>query len=1132
MASKLEHCLLNAYIYTACTIKSTPEEFNVFSGENQHNRRSAIQFERAREWKKSILMVAHEEMLHLHYVQCLLRALGEKPYFQLPDKKPGTNNWFIPNWNIKNGKVLMDDEKGTIIPIEPCTYKNIQQFVLYESSDSLQDIGAVSEEAQKLYEKLFKFEIRLRIASMLLNITDEKIHEKLAENLYDIYTMLPVSEEQQPTEYSSKLLETVKVDDFQFQSIGDFYRNGIQGLYNTAFDKNWVTRDNLDLISEQGDINVAGEGFLPITPNNRYKSFPDSDEQEKYAHTNKKKPTHCKPKVPGWCRNKEDVDRIIKEIADEGEGFALFKVNAEQLLEDVTEIGGESEYLKAVIKNQDKKCHSATPDYLKNGQLVRESHLYRFAMIMMAFKQEQELADRRGIIQYKVHRTPVNIIENQQLEDFCEQLPSYFNACYLAMIMWLSRMYEIKDWQADKSQRQAIEMLAAWPIMSLGIRPFLELASFFELEQYKLFSFATDDLPSSSHALQLLKLYNSDERSEEINKEMDSYALNTLEDIATWADENYKIIQNSVIPEPEKQMILTRLTGLTVLKEFSPQFEFRTHGGYSDKSPNLSYQIHHCESDKYEEDPAKVDNNDEPIKIYENVLLLRLRFAGWGQVQLATDPDPPTDESGCSGTHMLHASDGKCVLNRALIWQKHKSDPTEITREPVKDLPTIGVNCVQLSLMASATDTELGYIPLSQMQSTGAVQTSGTQFDLSIEGMHEVWQCTPEKVTEASEKQIRIDLRDKNGKKPLLLGENHLVWKDGEPIDPFILSIRRDTSDTTEESTALEFEREIFNGNDISMIQMTPLERLRSRRGPTGFDSVANIPAWAKRNFLKDPRKQMVSKDYLEERAEKLCSAMKVKLDTPLHELTAEDVTEIVSFAERMRLVTFPPKNTVFAWLNATLHYGHTISGSLKIDQDNIICKAIEKQTGLACSIVAGKDRQEINSRWLIKYTLGVMDTDALSNFIFGELYVPLELGTSDKEVTFTKEWIYNVDLYQEIENYACQFDNPFWRCYPHRSKETRTLEIDGVTLIETFINSCHPAGYEYTQTGFQGVETCRQYVKLERDSEKMTKFTWKIIFGAKNSDALMNMVNFFGQQNDLIDVALKNYFTPVTTDS
>ena len=95
-----------------------------------------------------------------------------------------------------------------------------------------------------------------------------------------------------------------------------------------------------------------------------------------------------------------------------------------------------------------------------------------------------------------------------------------FNACYLVLLSWLSRMYEIPNWEADKTRRLAIEMVASWPLMSMVIRPFLELVSFFPIDLHKLFRLEPDTLPSGKPK-NLLKKYENPERSEKINKEMD-----------------------------------------------------------------------------------------------------------------------------------------------------------------------------------------------------------------------------------------------------------------------------------------------------------------------------------------------------------------------------------------------------------------------------------------------------------------------------------------------------------------------------------------------------------------------------------------------------------------------------------
>jgi hypothetical protein len=76
-------------------------------------------------------------------------------------------------------------------------------------------------------------------------------------------------------------------------------------------------------------------------------------------------------------------------------------------------------------------------------------------------------------------------------------------------------MYEIPHWMEDKNRREAIEMLASWPLMSLAIRPFLELASFFPIKFQQLFCVDPDAFPLLPiHAQQLRNIYASQERSE------------------------------------------------------------------------------------------------------------------------------------------------------------------------------------------------------------------------------------------------------------------------------------------------------------------------------------------------------------------------------------------------------------------------------------------------------------------------------------------------------------------------------------------------------------------------------------------------------------------------------------------
>ena len=525
-AAQLEHCLLNSYLYTACSLRSTPQEFSsVSSVAKKVNVLRAIQFERVRAWKESILRVAAEEMLHLHYVECMLRALGEPPSFALPKRDSKSGSWIIPNWKSQLARESNDDLDGVKISLEQLTPIKIRQFVLYEASDSLQDDDPFGREMSALFERLQKFEMDLRYEGMFLNVQDPIYREELKTKLSQLYSALtPLTPDTKANifaiESAVKSIQLPPLEDLKFQSIADFYYKGILPLYEQAFEFGWVKYPNVDLLNEQLNPDYAQEGFLPIGPIYRTKNF--------QALTQSNIGVSDPSIVTQGINNFKDISDIIQEIVDEGEGATYFENRAQALLARVNELGGAREYLRARI--EDRRSREPTPDWLANAELLRQSHLYRFAMIMTEFNQERILAQKSGV-DFEPSRQPINIDPCPSLKQLTQELPIQFNACYLVLIAWLSRMYEIPQWMADKPRRLAIEMLASWPLMSLAIRPFLELVSFFPVKPQLLFSLDSDDLPLLPiHGQQLLELYKNQERSEQINERMDYLAARTLSD--------------------------------------------------------------------------------------------------------------------------------------------------------------------------------------------------------------------------------------------------------------------------------------------------------------------------------------------------------------------------------------------------------------------------------------------------------------------------------------------------------------------------------------------------------------------------------------------------------------------------
>lgn len=1096
-ASQLEHCLLNAYLYAACSLKSHPEEFATLP-DGRPNRRRAIQFERTRAWKQSILHVAQEEMAHLHYVQCLIRALGEAPYFDLPERDPNTGSWLFGSWRTRTGD---KPEQGMEVPVEPLTPAGVRRFVVYESTDTLQDDDPLGPASEDLFKRLHAFELDLLFESALLNV-DGPQREPLKRRLTTLYTKLTPAEPAPPPKarMAAPALAPLDVGSVRFQSIADLYNEGILPLYQEAFDFKRVPFSNLDFNAELQNPEYAAQGFLPVGPVKRDKNF------DAQAARN----------VTDPLRHYKDVREIVGEIVEEGEGLQDFEDGARALLAEVQKIGGACAYLQAVLDDEDPNNAAPTPDWLADAQRIRLSHLYQFAVTMVELDSEIDLAKQAGV-EFEPARTPLASRSDPVIDRLAAEAAEQFNVCYLALIAWLARLYEVESFDSDRRRRMGIEMLASWPMMSIAIRPFLELLSFLPVDRVALFR--TDDdtaLPSVPlHARQLLRLYRAPERSEDIYKRMDYYALHALSDVARWAAEQRAALEHANIDSLAKRMMRTRLGSLAGLDEFEPQFPYREHGGYCDRAPDLQYQIEHPGGEKYEETPRR--------PLFEKSLVLRVRFAGRGLVQLATDPDPPTDEVGVTGTHMLHAADGDRWFDRALIWQPGQAKNV-IVREPRGRLPPVGVRAAELTLMVTGPHgASGGYVPIAVMQSTGAVQTSGVQQRPEVQGLQTLITLTPEEALGPGGAAL-VDLCPRDGVMPYLNGYNHLVWQDGEPIDPFIISVSVAHGDGAAPVRWLQ--REIFN-DGRTLMQMDPLQRLLSSRGPSGFDSMNNVPGWALA-LLSDEERRLLADagfpmSYLEARAH----VLRESLTSSLHagDTSQEGVDAVVSFMERLRLVAVP-RGTTIGWLTALLHYGHTVSGTLASVGNDQVLHTLSERIGAALS-VSTATRGDPNGRWMVTYCKGMMDTDALSDLVFGELYVPLTVQpTAGKLARFERSWRFVGGMEALLAGYACQFHSPFWATFDvHGDTRTVTVPGGGPTIVET-LRKQDEAAYSYSAAGVHGITgyTGSFAVTTERGAAVLT---WSVTFIPEAADSLVQMLTINAGAAETMGANLAAKFGP-----
>jgi hypothetical protein len=1052
-------------------------------------------------------------MMHLHYVQCLLRALGQPADFTLPERSTESGDWRFEGWRARIG--TEDPEHGVEVPVAPLTPDTIERFILYEATDALQDADPFDDDMTQLFDQLGDFEVEYRLEEALVHIPDEQ-RNTLRGHLLDILRHLLPGKEPPPLPHlhiRSFGLAGPPAAEFErvrFQSIADLYKDEILPRYRDAFTLGQVVNDNRDLTNELAN---AGERMLPTGPIHRDKNF------ERQEQANVRDP----------LANFDTVDNIIDQIVDEGEGMTDFLGAVHDILTQV-ENRGIPTILRAVRQDQGFlggiSGDDKSPEWLQSFLRARNSHLYRFAMIRAQFNAEQRLALRCGE-SFVAAREPIST-QSSAVTQFTLEATTHFNACYLVLRAWLSRYYDPRSPQTDQRRRLGIEVLAGWPMMSVAIRPFLELLAILPVGGSALFRSDRDALSAGPPGTaELHDMLDGDHTfSDDVIAVIDRYALQILGATAQWAQTARTRIPE-LTPDATEQLIIDRrLQALSILDEFQRQIVYREHGGYSDTEAEATYPRN--EPDRYEEVPLGSTATSPPL--FAETLVLRLRFAGRCLVQLATDPEPPTEEAGCSGTMMLTAADTPAHLDRALVMQPLSPDNTPkpgniIIREPRDRLPPLGVDVREVALMV--TDYPAG--------STRTVPVPGPNpaakpKRFTIEGLNPILVSNPKDLLGESHR-LGIDLLEHAGTRPYLHGENHLVWEDGEPIDPFVLAV---TLATNSEASSTElFKREIYN-EGRSLMQMDPQQRARSLRGPVAFDQFTNAPDWVQAT-LSPPEAIGINSTsgYLDERATVLAEAM----DSALAEnpQTQPEIDRVISMLERRRRVVNPRQTTV-DWQSLLLHYGHTVSGDLtQIDSgDNLLISKLVEQCGLQLTGSRNTDdRHASNGRWMITYGLGYMDTDQLSDLTYGELLIPLAAVSGDGSLTLTRTWSVAAPP-SDLSSYACRFDRPFAQPIygppgpPYTIvDDIRELRHPGYPPLRETLQKKEPNSYTYSIAGLSGLTACTATFSAASSGDHGSALTWTVRFCCLPPLEPVSAMALFASYGSSLETTLYQRFPP-----
>ena len=309
--------------------------------------------------------------------------------------------------------------------------------------------------------------------------------------------------------------------------------------------------------------------------------------------------------------------------------------------------------------------------------------------------------------------------------------------------------------------------------------------------------------------------------------------------------------------------------------------------------------------------------------------LLELRFEGWYQCRLATDPDGAAVARGVTGN--AFAIGDEPDLDRIIRLQ-----PSGAVERV--DTPKIGTRVVSARLFDDDPSA-----------------LEGDPIDVLV--------------------GANVDLLGD----PKFEGRNHLVSEDGEPIDPFHLEIATADREIVLQRTVL---------GETSINNMTPLQRRGTGRYPVSL--ALNTQAGGEHLALlgrHDPDFLYASpRDFTEDRIARLQERLKT-LTPEGAETTAEGAAlkfRIQCLNEGL-LPRSAPDARGIRWTRYffDVKYQHFISGRMHLQTDGLahLLTPLDGQ---------GEGGPSKGNSWLVEYRFGYFDSDALAAAMSGRLLIPV----------------------------------------------------------------------------------------------------------------------------------------------
>jgi hypothetical protein len=150
-----------------------------------------------------------------------------------------------------------------------------------------------------------------------------------------------------------------------------------------------------------------------------------------------------------------------------------------------------------------------------------------------------------------------------------------------------------------------------------------------------------------------------------------------------------------------------------------------------------------------------------------------------------------------------------------------------------------------------------------------------------------------------------------------------------------------------------------------------------------------------------------------------------------------------------------------------------------------------------------------------------------VSDFIYGELYLPLTVDAVPAPITFSYSWSVPAGMTEVLAGYAGRFGAPFWRTYHQDTPSNRSYSLpDGTSIVETLVEQSG-SGYSYDVAGFPASAYHCAFTIASSGDDSPVSVTWTVTFTADNPASAVTVLRAATSDAASMLAALGAYVAP-----